>query len=365
MQSLYRPGLGRNVVNELKTCKVDLAALQEVRWPGIGECNIEGYKLLYSGREDEIHREGVALCISPRAQRALIEYKPINERLLKARFRGKWFHLTVIAAYAPTEDGEEREKDRMYGDLQDLVDGTQKHDLLLVLGDMNAKVGRESFRSVGPESLHHTSNDNGLRLASFAEANNMIIGGTWYPHKNIHKFTWESPDGRTRNQIDHILVNAKHRGALQDVRCYRGADCSTDHLLLTAKVKAHLKLEQKMRNKPQRKFETERLKQQEISNQYQLEIRNRYEVLMMTEEEEMDMEEETKMLEECIIKSAEEIIGYKQNNRREEWYDDECAGAVEERKKARQKWQQTRSEEDLCKRDEKQRESKDGRKENL
>ncbi|XP_076055159.1 uncharacterized protein LOC143033551 [Oratosquilla oratoria] len=214
------------------------------------------------------------------------------------------------------------------------------------MGDMNAKVGKESFRSVGPESLHQTSNNNGLRLASFAEANNMIIGGTWFPHKKFHKYTWESPDGRTRNQIDHILVDAKHRGALQDVRCYRGADCSTDHLLLTAKVKARLKLEKKMRNEPQRKFETERLKQLELSNQYQLEIRNRYEVLMMTEEEEMDMEEEAKMLVECIIKSAEEIIGCEQNNRREEWYDEECASAVEERKKARQKWQQTRSEED-------------------
>ena len=278
--SLYRAGLGREVVTELKKYKVDIAAMQEVRWPGIGECKICGFKLLYTGRQDDVHREGVALCLSPRAQRALIEFKPINERLLSARFKGKWFDITVLVVYAPTEDGEDAEKDRLYGQLQDTVDKVQRHDLLIVLGDMNAKIGKEEgFKSVGGESLHPISNDNGLRLASFAEANNMVIGGTCFQHKDIHKYTWESPDGRTRNQIDHVLINAKHRNALQDARCYRGADCSSDHMMVIAKVKARLKLSQKTRNDPVKKYETEKLNQQEIRTQHQLDIRNRYEAL--------------------------------------------------------------------------------------
>ena len=95
----------------------------------------------------------------------------------------------------------------------------------MVVGDFNAKVGREveAFApAIGKESLHEFSNDNGTRLTSYAITNSLIIGGTIFPHKVIHKHTWRSPDNRTRNQIDHILISRKHRNALQDVRSVKG-----------------------------------------------------------------------------------------------------------------------------------------------
>ena len=50
-----------------------------------------------------------------------------------------------------------------------------------------------------------------------ANNNNLVISGTIFP-QNIHKLSWLSPDGRTINQIDHIITNAKWRRSLQDVR---------------------------------------------------------------------------------------------------------------------------------------------------
>jgi hypothetical protein len=44
-------------------------------------------------------------------------------------------------------------------------------------------------------------NGNGYTLVQFAIATDMIIGGTIFIHKNIHKETWRSPDGDTMNQI--------------------------------------------------------------------------------------------------------------------------------------------------------------------
>jgi hypothetical protein len=79
----------------------------------------------------------------------------------------------------------------------------------ILLGDFNAKVGREDIfkPSIGNESLHEISNDNGVRLVNFATSNNIRDKSTMFPHCNIHKYTLTSPDGKNQIQIDHILVD--------------------------------------------------------------------------------------------------------------------------------------------------------------
>lgn len=63
-----------------------------------------------------------------------------------------------------------------------------------------------------------TMNENGERVANLCEEHNLVVGGTIFPHKQIHKLTLRSPNGRDGNQIDHILINNKWRRSLIDVR---------------------------------------------------------------------------------------------------------------------------------------------------
>jgi len=112
----------------------------------------------------------------------------------------------------------------------------------MLLGDFNAKVGRENIFKppIGQESLHQDSNDNGVRLVSFATSKNRVVTSTMFPHQNIHKYTWTSLDGKTHNQIDHVLIDRRCHSSVLDVRSFRGADCDTDHHLVIAKVRERL-----------------------------------------------------------------------------------------------------------------------------
>jgi hypothetical protein len=71
----------------------------------------------------------------------------------------------------------------------------------ILLGDLNAKVGREDIfkPSIGNESLHEISNNNGDRVVNFATSKNLTNKSTMFPHRDIYKVTWTSPDGRTHN----------------------------------------------------------------------------------------------------------------------------------------------------------------------
>ncbi len=106
-----------------------------------------------------------------------------------------------------------------------------QHNVLLLTGEMNAKVGTDNSnneRAMGRYGCGERNN-NGECLVDFCTNKNLVIGGTIFPHKNIHKLTLQSPDGRTINQVDHIIINGKWHRSLQDVRAYRGADAYSDH----------------------------------------------------------------------------------------------------------------------------------------
>jgi hypothetical protein len=98
-----------------------------------------------------------------------------------------------------------------------------------LLENFNAKVGKEDIfkPTIGNEKLQATSKDNGDRLVIIATSKNLTVKSTMFPHRNIHKVTRTSPDGRTHNQIDHILIDRRRHSSILDVRTFRAALTTT------------------------------------------------------------------------------------------------------------------------------------------
>ncbi|KAK2715100.1 hypothetical protein QYM36_009927 [Artemia franciscana] len=92
-------------------------------------------------------------------------------------------------------------------------------------------------------------NENGALLVDFALSNDLVVGGTLFEHKNVHKYTWTSPDDLTRNQIDHFLIAIRWRTSLLDVRGYRGADAQSNHMLMIAHHDPHLQIKLRAQKK--------------------------------------------------------------------------------------------------------------------
>jgi hypothetical protein len=142
----------------------------------------------------------------------------------------------------------------------------------ILLGYFNAKVGREEIfkQTIGTESLHEIGNDNGVRVVNFATSKNLKVKSTMFPHRNIHKHTLTSPDEKTHNQIDHILVDGRKHSNILDFRSYRAADCDTDHYLVGAKVSERLTVNKQKSHRFH--MESKKLNEVEGKEQYRVEV---------------------------------------------------------------------------------------------
>ena len=98
--------------------------------------------------------------------------------------------------HAPSEDKSDDSKDSFYEELGQDFDHFVRYHMKILLGDFNAKVGRENIfkPTIGNESLRQDSNDNGVRI-NFGTSKNLVVKSTVFPHRNIHKCNWNSPDG--------------------------------------------------------------------------------------------------------------------------------------------------------------------------
>ena len=210
-------------------------------------------------------------------------------------------------------------------------------DVTILMGDFNAKIGsinRGFEETMGQQGLGIV-NENGELFLYMCAFNRMVIGGSIFPHKRIHKATWVSPDHKTENQIDHVCINQKFRRSLQDVRVLRGANAASDHHLVLAKLKLKLKKSWSPLN-TRVKYNVTALKNQEKLEQFRITISNKYEILQdLLEDENMPVNDKWNHVKEALNTTCAEVLG-KKTFHQKDWISVDTMNKVQERKKAKQ-----------------------------
>ena len=126
---MYETGKLGQVTAEMRRYNLHVSGVSESRWIGTGRLKtVSGETVLYSGWDDELHHEGVAIILKKGADRSLLEWKPINSRLIKAGLKGRQNNLTLIQCYAPINDSEDHLKDSFYLRLQAEIEQVPMQD---------------------------------------------------------------------------------------------------------------------------------------------------------------------------------------------------------------------------------------------
>lgn len=246
----------------LQKIKIDILGLAEVRRMGNAIEEYDDYIFCYIGETLGLY--GVGFLIRKEHKNNIISFSALSERvaLLKLKYNNQL--ITIIQAYAPTEMATNEEINLFYQTLQEAQN--QVTNDVLVIGDFNAKVGQP--RTEDRENLvlgkygQGNRNERGEKLLQYASEHKLFIMNSFFKIRKNRRWTWKSPGGNTRNEIDYILSN--HPTRISNVEIIHGFGFASDHRL----IRATYVLDQRKRGRSAFKTQFMTLKTEEDISSY-------------------------------------------------------------------------------------------------
>ena len=101
------------VKQEMARINVDILEISKLKWTGMGEFNSDDHYIYYCGQES-LRRNGVAIMVNRRVQNGVLGCNLKNDRMMSVCYQGNPFYITVIQAYAPTNNAKEAEVEQFY-----------------------------------------------------------------------------------------------------------------------------------------------------------------------------------------------------------------------------------------------------------
>ncbi|GFS23268.1 craniofacial development protein 2-like [Elysia marginata] len=148
VRTLYQAGKLDNLIQEADALRVDIMGVAETRWKDEGLIRVDNYTMMYSG--GTAYEHGVGILIKNEIAKSLMGYWPVNERIILCKFEAKPFKIVIMQVYAPTSDYLDEEIEAFYDDVSKTLKQAKSSDVVIVMGDFNAKVGNTAMsKSIG------------------------------------------------------------------------------------------------------------------------------------------------------------------------------------------------------------------------
>ena len=236
-----------NLREEVEALNLDILGLSETRYIGEGTVNLEGYTYIYSGGSQ--HEYGVGFMIKSSLEKYVLGHWPVSDRNIMIKLKAKPFDITMIQTYAPTTTHSEEEVEAYYEENAMMLKEVKSTDVLVVMGDFNAKIGKGTYQHIVGNFGLGKRNTRGDRLVQFCLEHDLVIANTYFQNPKRLLYTWKSPGDVSRNQIDYILIRSRHRNSIKKCKTYPGADIGSDHNPVIANILVKLKRTMPYQNK--------------------------------------------------------------------------------------------------------------------
>ncbi|CAH2235409.1 jg13268 [Pararge aegeria aegeria] len=247
VRGLLQAGKLKILENELSRCNINICGISETHWKDSDHFLTETNVVYFSGNHDN-SRNGVAMIVPKSSRHCVLGYEPVSDRVMSIKLKASPVNLNIIQVYAQTSAACNEDTESFYSDLETTISKIPQREFLVVMGDFNSKIGSDSHllsSCVGKYGLGQR-NERGERLVQFAADNNLVISNSFFQNHPRRLYTWISPDGNYRNQIDYVLVRSRWKTCIRNTHTLPGADCGSDHQLLMAKIQLRLRAARKL-----------------------------------------------------------------------------------------------------------------------
>ena len=313
---------------ELARYGIDIAALGETRLADESQLQEvgAGYTFFWIGKPAAEHRQsgtGFAMRSSLVRQLNLVP-TGVNDRLMTLRLplqHGR--HATFISAYAPTMTNPEEAKEQFYSELRRTIHSVHPRDKIVLLGDFNARVGR-NHNSWERVLGHHgigKENSNGTMLLSLCSELELVITNTIFQQTNKYKTTWMHPRSKHWHLIDYVITRQRDLKDVRITRAMRGAEGWTDHRLVRCILSLSVdKPSRQRRGKPARRLNVSRLGNPEICSQLEEKMDSVVDGIQM-DMTDINTDANWVKLRDATYNAAAEVLGHVER-KHQDWFDE-------------------------------------------
>ena len=320
------------IAMELQKYKIDIAALSETRLADHGKLHEAGtgYTFYWVGHPADRPREhGVCFAVADKVNTLLVgEPVGISPRIMSMRIRlGRGKFASLISIYSPPMNHTEDEKNQFYAQLSSTITSVPASDRLFLMGDFNARVGREN--NVWPNVLgaHGIGkvNSNGERLLGLCASHALSITNTLFRLEERDIATWTHPRSGHQHLIDYIIVRQRDSKEVRITRVMRGAECSTDHKLVRTKVRIQIRKSLCQRpGNAMRKFNLQNLSNSTKLSSFQRTVSEQLKSLPTSS----DAQTMWQHVKSTLLNAADQTIGRK-TTKHADWFDENNALIVQ------------------------------------